>query len=270
MINIKRFKLKKDGTLYKYCFCGMPELIEGYDKAFADEAQTWDCHHRLETHNSDGERRLVDISKPELIALGMYYDRPPEELIFLKSAEHKSLHNKSEEWKRKLSEAHKGKRLSEETRKKISEANKGKLSCNKGKRLSEETRKKISESLKGKPGHESFWKTHPVKEETKQKISNTLKGHKMSESSRKKSSESHKGLPGNNNKRVICIDTLEVFDSCRAAACKYNISSGCIVAAAKGSQKTAAKLRWRYAEDQEILKELGLPEDFLEKEECLI
>ena len=254
MINIKRFKLKKDGTPYKYCFCGMPELIEGYDKAFADEAQTWDCHHRLETHTSDGERRLVDLSKEELIALDMYYDRPPEELIFLKSAEHRSLHNKSEEWKRKLSEAHKGKHLSEETKRKIFEANKGKhlseehkrkiSEANKGNHHSEETRKKISESLKGK----TKGKHHS--EETKQKISNTLKGHKVSESSRKKSSESHKGLPGNNNKRVICIDTLEVFDSCRAAACKYNISSGCIVAAAKGSQKTAAKLRWRYAEDQ--------------------
>ena len=153
MINIKRFKLKKDGTPYKYCFCGMPELIEGYDKAFADEAQTWDCHHRLETHTSDGERRLVDISRPELIALGMYYDRPPEELIFLKSAEHKSLHNKSEEWKRKISEANKGKHLSEETRRKLSEINKGENNPNYGKTMSEDQKIKISNSMRGHKGN---------------------------------------------------------------------------------------------------------------------
>lgn len=163
MINISRFRLKKDRTPSKYCFCRTPELIENYDKAIADTIQTWKCHHRLETHNSDGERRLVDISSAELIALGMYYDRPPEELIFLTSAEHGSLHNKgklawnkgthesgmkgkhlSEEHKRKISEANKGKHRSEELRIKLSEANKGK-------KLSEETCRKISEAKKRKP-----------------------------------------------------------------------------------------------------------------------
>lgn len=127
MISINSSRLKKDGTTYKYCFCRMPELIENYDKAVADDTQVWDCHHRLETHNSDGERRLIDISRAELIALNMYYDRPPEELIFLTSAEHKSLHIKSEETRRKLSAARKGRHLSEECKKKLSETHKGKL-----------------------------------------------------------------------------------------------------------------------------------------------
>ena len=215
---------------HKWQFCQSPELIENYKEAIEDE-EMWDCHHRRETHNLEtGEKLESFFSAKSLIQQGLYYQVPPEELIFLKHREHSSLHKK-------------------------------------GFHPTEETRRKLSESLKGKPGHESFWKTHPIREETKRKISNTLKGHKMSESSRKKSSESHKGLPGNNNKRVICIDTLEVFDSCRAAACKYNVSQSCIVAAARGSQKTAAKLRWKYA-DQEILKEIGLPEDFFEKEEC--
>lgn len=111
-------------------FCKDFTKIENYDKAVNDTTQTWVCHHRLETHNSDGERRLVDISKAELIALGMYYDRPPEELIFLTSVEHSLLHLKgkhhSEEAIRKMSEAHKGHSHSEETRKKLSEAHKGK------------------------------------------------------------------------------------------------------------------------------------------------
>ena len=115
MISETRFSLKKDGTPYKSCICRTPELIENYDKVIADTTQTWLCHHRLETHNSDGERRLVDIEAEELIALGMYFDRPPEELIFMTELEHKRLHNvgkpkpKSEETRRKLSEAKKGK-----------------------------------------------------------------------------------------------------------------------------------------------------------------
>ena len=30
--------------------------IENYEKAVKDETQTYACHHRLETHTSDGER----------------------------------------------------------------------------------------------------------------------------------------------------------------------------------------------------------------------
>ena len=87
MICEQMFRLKKDGTCYMNCLCRTPELIESYDKAITDTTQVWNCHHRLETHTSDGERRLVDISRAELIALGMYYDRPPEELIFLTKKE---------------------------------------------------------------------------------------------------------------------------------------------------------------------------------------
>ena len=51
------------------------------EKAKADNFIGWDRHHRLETHNSDGERRLVNLTVDELKALDMYYNRPAEELI---------------------------------------------------------------------------------------------------------------------------------------------------------------------------------------------
>ena len=51
------------------------------------------CHHRLETHNSDGERRLIDISIKELKALNMYYNRPASEFIFMRTIDHEMLHN---------------------------------------------------------------------------------------------------------------------------------------------------------------------------------
>ena len=132
--------------MFRY-YCKTPELIENYELAKADNFKGWNCHHRLETHNSDGERRLIDISSEELVALDMYYNRPPEELIFLTAKDHYRLHYKgkpkSEETKRKLSAARKGKKLSEEHRRKMSEVRKGK-------HPSEETRRKLSEVHKGR------------------------------------------------------------------------------------------------------------------------
>ena len=116
--------------MYNKRYCKDIENVENYEKAKKDNFKNWQCHHRLETHNSDGERRLVDISAAELKALRMYYNRPASELIFLTSREHRLLHTKgkqlSAETRNKMSEAAKGKHLSEEHKKKLSEANKGK------------------------------------------------------------------------------------------------------------------------------------------------
>ena len=183
-------------------FCKDYENIENYDKALADGFIGWNCHHRLETHNSDGERRLVNISAVELKALNMYYHRPPEELIFLTTGEHNVLHHKgnkynlgkhrSEETKKKLSEANKGeknpmygKHLSEETKKKLSEANKGK-------HLSDEAKKKLSEAHTGK--HHS--------EEAKKKLSEANKGKHLSEETKKKLSEARKCRRWFNNGKI--------------------------------------------------------------------
>ena len=140
-------------------YCKDYENIENYDKALKDNFKGWEVHHRLETHNSDGERRLVDITAAELEALGMYWHRPAKELIFLTKAEHNKLHKKgnsymlgkhhTEEAKRKVSEANKrnkywlGKHHTAETKKKLSE-------IHKGMHHSEESKKKMSEARKGK------------------------------------------------------------------------------------------------------------------------
>jgi hypothetical protein len=60
--------------------------------------------------------------------------------------------NRSEEYKRNMSEIKKGKPMSEETKQKLRDANKGQTPWNKGKtnHLSEEQRKKISDTLKGR------------------------------------------------------------------------------------------------------------------------
>ena len=168
--------------------------IENYEKAKKDNFKGWEVHHRYETHTSDGERRLVNISAAELKALGMYYNRPAEELIFMKESEHKSLHSKgnqhslgkkhSEETKKKMSEAQKGKTFSEEHKKHLSEVNKGK-------RQSEEHRRKNSEGHKG----QTPWN----------------KGKKMSKEYCIKNSESHKGLHWYNNGEM-CVRAKECPD----------------------------------------------------------
>ena len=131
-------------------YCKDYENIENYEAAKKCSFKGWYCHHRLETHNSDGERRTVDITAAELKVLDMYYNRPAEELIFLTSLEHNRLHNKgkprTEETKHKIGAAMKGKPKTEETKKKMSEARKGK-------QFTEEHKKKLSEAHKGKPGN---------------------------------------------------------------------------------------------------------------------
>lgn len=89
----------------------------------------------------------------------------------------------SEEIKRKIGKANKGKKRSKEARKKLSETNKGHLVSeetrkkisegHKGKKLSEEHRKKMSEVRKGKPSHK---KGKHLSEETKKKMSEAHKG----------------------------------------------------------------------------------------------
>ena len=162
MINLKNVK--------KFCKDDI-SLIENYDKAIADTTQVWHCHHRRETI----------FSKPDLIEIGEYYNRPACELIFLTPNEHHRLH-------------HLGKHPSEESRKKISEAKKGK-------HLSEDTRKKLSESLNGE-NNPMFGKHHS--EDTRKKMSEATKGKHLSEETRTKLSEAIKCKHWYNN-GVICV-----------------------------------------------------------------
>ena len=135
MFNKQHFRIKRNGEAYSNCYCRHPELIENYDKAVADETQMWDVHHRLETHFSDGTERPrnAQLSHAELAALGTYFDRPPEEFIFLTKVQHNTLH-------------HKGKKMTEEQKRNIAEAMKGEKHPFYGKKLSEEHKRKLGEA----------------------------------------------------------------------------------------------------------------------------
>lgn len=77
------------------------DQVEGYDEYLKSNNFEYNLHHRLETHNSDGEPRLIHLSRNELKALDMYYHRPPEELIFLPVRQHQLIHTQnSGRWKK--------------------------------------------------------------------------------------------------------------------------------------------------------------------------
>ena len=109
------------------------------------------------------------------------------------------------------SEAQKGKSLSEETKKKISESGKGR-------EFSEEHKRKISESLKGRI----------ISEESRNKISKTLKGR---------------------GKKVICIETGEVFCNSREASDVTGLDSSNISRCCKNKRKTCGGYHWEYYEE---------------------
>lgn len=97
-------------------FCKEFENIENYQEAISSP-EMWDCHHRNEID--------MNLSRQELIDSGLYWHRPPEELIFMPRKEHLRLHKIGNKQgignKSRLGQPH-----SEETKKKISESNKGK------------------------------------------------------------------------------------------------------------------------------------------------
>jgi hypothetical protein len=84
----------------------------------------------------------------------------------------------SEEHKKKIGEALKGKKHSEEHKRKNSLSKKGKVHSEESKRKMSESKKGINHPFYGKVGP-TFGKTHS--EETKQKISESLKGRTFSE-----------------------------------------------------------------------------------------
>ena len=59
--------------------------IENYDLAAKDDFQDWIIHHKLET-------RGFGYLSEELKALGLYYNRPSSELIYLKQKDHAQIH----------------------------------------------------------------------------------------------------------------------------------------------------------------------------------
>lgn len=126
----------------------------------------------------------------------------------------------------------------EESKRKISDASKGR-------KVSDETRKKISESLTGRKGHS--WT-----QGQRAAIMRSLVGRKKSdlELSRLKAAydkEKHRTFC--HKTKVICIETGVVFDSIKEARL-YVGGVGDIQACCSGKQKKAAGYHWQYYREE--------------------
>lgn len=71
----------------RHLCCGDISKIENYDRAISDYKKIWHCHHKKET-----PKQGIGFTKQELIRENLYFNRPPEELIFLTPKKHRKAH----------------------------------------------------------------------------------------------------------------------------------------------------------------------------------
>lgn len=111
-----------------------------------------------------------------------------------------------------------GKRLTDKQREHLRELNSGENHPQYGTHRSEETKRKISSRQKGKT----------ITKECREKISKSLQGH----------------IPPNRRK-VVCVETGEIFGSISAAQKKIVVS--CLWKALQDRSRTAGGFHWEYA-----------------------
>lgn len=143
-------------NLKKYC-CEPIENVPGYWRAKNDPTQMYETHHIEEEEGK---------SYRDLISEGRYFNVPADKLVILTREEHKARHPITEEAKKKIGNANRGRKLSDAVRQKMSESHIGM-------KLSEDTKRKIGEAHKGKKLSEEHKEALRYKrsEETRQKIS---------------------------------------------------------------------------------------------------
>lgn len=194
-------------------------LIENYELAINDTAQTWECHHRGEI------LPCGRFSRADLKKFGLYFKRPVAELIFLTKAEHTRLHFKGVP----------SGPLSEDHKKAISDSKKGVPRPDlKGVPLSEATKKAISDALKGVPKNEA----------TKKAMSEAHKGVQLSEAHKKAIGEGH-------SKKILQFtksgEFVREWPSAKEANRELGVSRCTICCCCSGKRKSAGGYVWEYA-----------------------
>lgn len=132
-------------------------------------------------------------------------------------------------------------KTAEETKQKISDTLKGH-------HVTEETKRKMSEKAKLRVGEKSPNFGVKMSEEQKKKISEKLKGMKLSKERIERMIGIHSGDKHPLARKIICVDTNEIFPYMKAAATKYNIQLPNLVKCCKGERKKAGGFSWKYLE----------------------
>ena len=159
----------------------------------------------------------------------------------------------SDETKKKIGDANRGRCHSEETRQKMSESRIGKNNGMYGKHHSEESKKKMSDAAKNRPGHRPS-------DEGLERIRLSNLGKEVSKETRKKISNANKGrVPYNKNQRLVyCVELQKVFKNPSAAGKELNIRSENIIACCKQIRKTCGGYHWMYADTDEYTEFIKL------------
>ena len=127
-----------------------------------------------------------------------------------------------------------GRKLSEEAKQRIRE-------MNSGKRLTEEQKEHLRQINLGKRHSE----------ETKKKMSKTRMGNKYclgvkhTEEWKRQMSERMRGTNNNQSKRVICLETMKVYDTITEA--KQETGASKISLCCSGKRETSGGFHWKYA-----------------------
>ena len=130
-----------------------------------------------------------------------------------------------------------GNKWTDEQKKRMSEINKGCVSPRKGVKLSEETKLKVSLSLKGKyAGEKSHNWGKPRSDETKRKLSLANMNKRM-------------GRDNHKSKRVVCIETGEIFESMREVERIKGFKSSHISDVCRGVRHTSHGYHWEYVKE---------------------
>jgi len=113
-------------------------------------------------------------------------------------------------------------------------------------KTSDETRRKLSESHKGK---KNYWygKNHSI--ESRKKMSEANKGKTISEETKNKMSEAQKGRKHSQSKKVVCIDTGEIFNSLTECANTYQINDGTLGNWVRGKCRCTHQYDFIYYDD---------------------
>lgn len=133
--------------------------------------------------------------------------------------------------------------MSDQTKLKISLKNSGINNGMYGKRHTSETKQKIAEASKRMWGEE---KRHNVLSKRMQGKNNPNYGKKHTSEEIEFLRKIRLGKPAPNRKKVICIDTGEIFDSIRSAETQTGISN--ISYCCNGKRQSCGGLHWRFYE----------------------
>lgn len=155
----------------------------------------------------------------------------------------------SEESKEKMRKAKIGKKLSEEHKRKISESGKGRVFsletrekirvANTGRKHTEEEKIKMSEKATGRKQSEA---TKDKRRKMMVGENNHFYGKKHTETAKSKVSEK-------NSKKVVCLETGEVFKSAVFASHCLGLNSSAVSGSINGKSKSAGGFHWKYWEE---------------------